>query len=100
MATIALVVLVAQAYNFSTKFVAQYPAEKVGDSNFACDITLRNAIFETLLQSLAIPRSDEENVIFDMLKNQQWTLHVNLLNTEVACSSISNTIDFTDIRIL
>ncbi|CAF2152997.1 unnamed protein product [Rotaria magnacalcarata] len=88
--TIALVVLVAQAYNFSTKFVAQYPAEKVGDSNFACDISLRNAVFETVLQSLAIPRSNDESVIYDMLTNQQWTLHVNLLNTEVACSSMSS----------
>ncbi|CAM4836139.1 unnamed protein product [Rotaria magnacalcarata] len=27
--------------------------------------------------------------MFDLLNNQQWTLHVNLINTAINCSSIS-----------
>ncbi|CAF4478264.1 unnamed protein product [Rotaria socialis] len=88
LATITLIILVAQAYAFSTNFVAQYPSEQVGNSDFACDPTIRNAVFETSLQSLAIPRSDDEQVIFDLVKNQQFTLNVNLLNTAITCSSI------------
>ncbi|CAF3059575.1 unnamed protein product [Rotaria sp. Silwood2] len=50
---------------------------------------MRNALFETTLQSVAVPQSDEEQIIFNLLNEQQWILHVNLLNTEIACSSIS-----------
>ncbi|CAF4769747.1 unnamed protein product, partial [Rotaria socialis] len=67
----------------------QYPAASVGNSNFACDVTLRNALFDTSLKSLAIPPSSEEQDMFDLLNNQQWTLNVNLINTAINCSSIS-----------
>ncbi|CAM4786844.1 unnamed protein product [Rotaria magnacalcarata] len=88
LATIALVILVAQAYAFSTKFVTQYPSEQVDNSDFACDPTIRNAVFETSLQSLAMAKSDDEQVIYDLVKNQRLTLNVNLLNTAITCSSI------------
>ncbi|CAF4706160.1 unnamed protein product, partial [Rotaria magnacalcarata] len=67
----------------------QYPAANDGNRNFACDVTLRNALFDTSLKSLAIPPSSEEQDMFDLLNNQQWTLNVNLINTAINCSSIS-----------
>ncbi|CAF4245356.1 unnamed protein product, partial [Rotaria magnacalcarata] len=87
--TIALIVLLIQTYVFANNFVFQYPAASVGSSNFACDVTLRNTLFDTSLKSLAIPPSSEEQDMFDLLNNQQWTLHVNLINTAINCSSIS-----------
>ncbi|CAF4599696.1 unnamed protein product [Rotaria socialis] len=68
--TLALIVLLIQIYVFANNFVFQYPAASVGNSNFACDVTLRNALY-------------------DLLNNQQWTLNVNLINTVIDCSSIS-----------
>ncbi|CAF3354363.1 unnamed protein product, partial [Rotaria sp. Silwood2] len=87
--TIVLVALCIQVYVFSTAFLNQYPSEKVSDSTFACDVTLRNALFETSLRSLAIPRSDEEQKMFDLLDSQPWTIRVYLINTFINCSSIS-----------
>ncbi|CAM4836841.1 unnamed protein product [Rotaria magnacalcarata] len=87
--TLALIVLLIQTYVFANNFMFQYPAASVGNSNFACDVTLRNALFDTSLKSLAIPPSSEEQDMFDLLNNQQWTLNVNLINTAINCSSIS-----------
>ncbi len=74
---------------FSTGYLDQYPAEKTNPSSFACDTTIRNAQFDTNLLSLSIPLSDEEQVMFDLLNNQQFELHIDLLNTLVTCASLS-----------
>ncbi|CAM4820621.1 unnamed protein product [Rotaria magnacalcarata] len=87
--TLALIVLLVQTYVFANNFMFQYPAANDGNRNFACDVTLRNALFDTSLKSLAIPPSSEEQDMFDLLNNQQWTLNVNLINTAINCSSIS-----------
>jgi hypothetical protein len=56
------------AYAFAFAFLNQYPAERVGPFSFACHLTLRNAKFQSNLQALAVPISDEEQTIFTLLK--------------------------------
>jgi hypothetical protein len=80
---------VSFALVFSTGYSNQYPAEKTNPSSFACDTTIRNAQFDTNLLSLAIPLSEEEQIMFDLLNNQQLELHIDLLNTLVKCASLS-----------
>jgi len=77
--------MTAMAYAFAISFLNQYPSEKVGPSNFACDTTIRNAKFATSLQALAVPVSDEEQPIFDMLNEQNFTLHLSFINTLATC---------------
>jgi hypothetical protein len=89
MASIAIIVLVSFALVFSTGYLNQYPAEKRNPSSFACDTTIRNAQFDTNLLSLSIPPSDEEQNMFDLLNNQQFELHLDLLNTLITCASLS-----------
>ncbi|CAF4550611.1 unnamed protein product [Rotaria socialis] len=64
-------------------------AESVGDSSFACDTTLRNAQYDSNLQSLAIPVPDEEQPIVDMLDNQVFTLQLDVFNTAISCQAVS-----------
>ena len=77
------------AYAFAISYLNQYPSEKAGPSNFACDTTIRNAKFETTLQALAVPISDEEQPLFDLLDAQNFTLQLDLLNTVVSCMKFS-----------
>ena len=77
------------AYGFGISYLNQYPAEKVGPSTFACDETLRNAKFQSNLQSRAVPVSDEEQPIFDLLDNQNFTMNVDFLNTAMQCTAVS-----------
>ena len=60
----------------------QYPIESTGPSTFACDENLLNAKFSTTMQSLAVPVSDELQIIFDMLDEQPFTLEVGFVNTD------------------
>ena len=77
------------AYNFAVSYLYQYPAEKVGPSSFACDETIRNANFDSKLKALAVPVSEIEQPIFDMLDDQTFTLHVDFINTAIPCSKVS-----------
>jgi len=77
------------AFVFSAGYLNQYPAEKTNPSSFACDTTIRNAQFDSNLLSLSIPLSEEEQIMFDLLNNQQFELHIDLLNTLVTCASLS-----------
>jgi hypothetical protein len=77
------------AYAFAGSFLNQYPAEKVGPSNFACDTTIRNAQFESSLQALAVPISDEEQPMFDLLNAQNFTLLLSFINTAASCTKLS-----------
>ncbi len=70
------------AYTFSSGFMHQYPIESAGNATFACDPTLRNAKFSTSMQSLGTPVLDEEQTLFDMLDNQQFTLNIAFINTD------------------
>jgi hypothetical protein len=88
-ASFAIVVLLIFAYVFSAAFYRQYPIEKVGPSTFACDETIRNAQFESSLQSLAVPVSEEEQPMFDLLNNQDFNMYLELLNTAAMCADLS-----------
>jgi len=89
LATVAIIVLVSFALVFSSGYLNQYPAETTNPSTFACDTTIRNAKFDTNLLSLSIPPSADEQTMFDLLNNQQFELHIDLLNTLVTCTSLS-----------
>jgi hypothetical protein len=77
------------AYVFAISFLNQYPSEKVGPSDFACDPSLRNAKFSSILQSRAVPSSDSEQAMIDMLDEQNLTLKVDLVNTNFSCMKVS-----------
>ena len=77
------------AYAFARSYLNQYPSEKVGPSTFACDTTIRNAKFQSSLQTLAIPVSSEEQPMFDMLNEQNFTLHLDFINTAASCQTLS-----------
>jgi hypothetical protein len=81
--------ITAIAYVFGISYLNQYPSEKVGPSNFACDTTIRNAKFDSSLQALAVPISDEEQPMFDMLNNQNFTLQLDFINTAMTCMDLS-----------
>jgi hypothetical protein len=77
------------AYVFAGSYLKQYPAEKVGPSSFACDLTIRNAKFQSDLQALAVPISDEEQPIFTLLNEQNFTFQLEFINTNASCMKLS-----------
>ena len=77
------------AYNFAVSYLAQYPAERVGPSSFACDETIRNAKFDSRLRALSVPVSDTEQPILDVLDEQIFTLHLDFINTATSCETVS-----------
>jgi hypothetical protein len=77
------------AYVFSISYLNQYPAEKVGPSSFACNLNIRNAKFESTLQALAVPISDEEQPIFTLLNEQNFTFQLEFVNTNASCMRLS-----------
>ncbi|CAF1355493.1 unnamed protein product [Didymodactylos carnosus] len=79
--SLGIIVLVSFAYWFSSSYLQQYPIETSGDSIFACDTSLRNAKFSTGLQLLSLPKSDEQQPIFNMLDQQEFTMSVDFVNT-------------------
>ncbi len=89
LASIIVILMTAMAYAFGISYLNQYPSEKVGPSNFACDTTIRNAKFDSSLQALAVPISDEEQPIFDLLNDQNFTLQLNFINTIASCMKLS-----------
>ena len=91
LASFALIILLAFAYAFSGAYLQLYPIETSPLPTFACDATLRNAQFETSIQSLSTPRADEETPIFVSLDEQQFKLTVDFINTHYQCDTISVT---------
>jgi hypothetical protein len=89
LASFSIIVLVAFACVFGQNFVKQYPIETSSDSHFACDTTIRNAKFQTSVQSLAIPLSDADQKMFDLLDNQAFILNVDFVNTQINCDAVS-----------
>jgi hypothetical protein len=85
----SVLVLICFAIAFSTEYLKQYPIETSSPSYFACDTSMRNAQFETNVQSLAIPSIDTEQEMFDFLNNQEFTLNLDFINTLVNCDSAS-----------
>ncbi|CAF1085341.1 unnamed protein product [Adineta steineri] len=91
LASIALIVLLIFAYHFSQSYLHQYPIETTSPSTFACDDTLRNAKFDTNLQSLSTPRNEEEQPMFDLLEQQQFILTIDFINTQQTCDDVEVT---------
>ena len=89
LASFSVIVLVSFSYAFSNAYLKQYPIENSSPSYFACDTTLRNAKFDTNVQSLSIPFTKAEQEMLDLLNHQNFTLHVDCINTLVNCDSIS-----------
>ena len=89
LASFAIVVLVAFACIFSKDYIRQYPIETSNDSYFACDLSIRNAKFETSVQSLAIPLTDFDQHMFTLLDNQEFILNVDFVNTLIKCDAVS-----------
>ncbi|CAF3469666.1 unnamed protein product [Rotaria socialis] len=89
LASLAIILITAMAYAFALSYLNQYPSEAVGPSNFACDTTIRNAQFETNLQALAVPISSDQQVIFDLLNQQNFTLYLQFINTAATCTSLT-----------
>ena len=87
--SLALVVLITFAFWFGSVYVKQYPIETASDSTFSCDPSLRNAKFSSSLQLLALLRTDEEQLVFDLLDDQNWTMTVDFIQTGFQCSQIS-----------
>ena len=85
----ALLVLITFAFWFGSVYVRQYPIETAGDATFSCDPSLRNAKFTSSLQLLALLRADEEQLIFDLLEDQNWTMTVDFIQTGFQCPEIS-----------
>lgn len=67
---------------FSIQYINQYPIEDInGDSSFSCDSQIINRRFTNGLQLLALPKSDEELPIFNLLDEQPFILKLDLINT-------------------
>ncbi len=81
--------MTVMAYTFAISYLNQYPSEEVGPSTFACDTTIRNAKFDSSLQALAVPISDEEQTIFNWLNDQNFTLQLEFINTAASCTTLS-----------
>ncbi|CAF2390686.1 unnamed protein product [Rotaria sp. Silwood2] len=85
----AIIVLLLFAYSFSAAFYQEYPSDGAGRSTFTCGETIRNVKYESGLQSLSIPVSEEEQPMFNLLNKQTFTLRLDLLNTILTCESLS-----------
>ena len=89
LASFCVLVLVIFAYAFSANFLKQYPIEFTSDSHFACDLSLRNAKFDTTFRSLSIPAAESEQEMINLLSKQNFTLHVDFVNTIMGCDVAS-----------
>jgi hypothetical protein len=89
LASFCIIVLVTFAYTFSGQYYKQYPIETSSSSSFACDLSLRNAKFDTTVQSLSIPHAHLEQAMFDLMNNQEFYLNVEFVNTLINCDVIS-----------
>ncbi|CAF1403307.1 unnamed protein product [Adineta ricciae] len=86
-ASCGIFVLIIFSTLFSIEYLHLYPIENSKYSSFSCDSHVLNAKFRSGLQLLALPKSDEERPIFDLLDEQQFTIVINLINTIIDCTS-------------
>jgi hypothetical protein len=84
----AIIVLISFGFWFGSVYLKQYPIETADDSTFACDTSLRNAKFTSSLQLLALLRTEEEETVFDLLDQQNWTLRIDFIQTGFTCDNI------------
>ena len=89
LASFCVIILVSFAYAFSGRFLNQYPLESSSDSYFACDLSLRNAKFQTNIRSLSIPANELEEKMINLLNSQKLILNVDFVNTKMSCDLIS-----------
>jgi hypothetical protein len=75
----SLFVLLIFAFSFSNEYVLLYPIEESIQPTIACDTNHRNSQFDTSLKLLSAIRSDEDQMIFDMLDNQPFILLIQIL---------------------
>ena len=85
----SLFVLVIFAFLFSNEYSNLYPIEESSHPTIACDEDLRNAQFDSGLQLLLATRTDEDQIIFDMLDNQAFILTIQFVNTHFNCDLLS-----------
>jgi hypothetical protein len=81
-------VLIVFATLFSFKYIHLYPIEQINYSSFVCNSQTNNVKFTSGLQLLALPKSDEERPIFELLGEQPLNLTLDLINTLIDCSHI------------
>lgn len=89
----AIVVLIIYGFAFGSVFVTKYPIETSTDAEFACDTSLRNAQFSSLLQLLATIKSTEEEPIFKMLDTQKFTMNVTFIQTGYTCKNVATQVN-------
>lgn len=85
----AIITLIIYCFWFGIIFTAKYPIETSTDADFACDTSLRNTQFSSLLQLLTILKSDQEKPIFTVLDEQNFTLTLNFIQTGYTCDNIA-----------
>jgi hypothetical protein len=85
----SLLVLLIFAFLFSNEYANLYPIEESNIPKMVCDPTVRNARFDSSLKLLTARRSPEEQIMFDMLDNQAFTLIVNFVNTNFDCDLLN-----------
>ena len=88
LASFSLIILIGFAYIFSNAYLQEYPIETAPAFTFACDTTIRNAKFSTSLQPLSTPRSEDDQPIYDLLDEQNFTLTVDFINTNLNCDAV------------
>jgi hypothetical protein len=74
---------------FSVNFIHLYPFEEIKRSSLICNPNLYNAKFTSGLQLLALPKSDEERPMFELLDEQPFILTIDLINTLINCTNIN-----------
>ena len=86
-ASCGIFVLVIFAALFSMEYLNLYPIEDVRNSAFSCHSQLVNSKFSSGLQLIALPKSDEDLRIFQLLDEQPLMLSLDLINTVTNCSN-------------
>ncbi|CAF4043688.1 unnamed protein product [Rotaria magnacalcarata] len=87
--TLAILLIFGFTFRFASGFLKLYPIETSDISQISCDDTMRNALFDSLLQ-MPLPYPDGSQWrIFDMLDNQSFIMTLDLLSTAADCSSIT-----------
>lgn len=84
-----ILVLIIFATLFSLKYTQLYPMEQIKYSSSTCNRQIYNAKFTSGLQLLALPKSDDERPMFELLDEQPFNLTLNLINTLINCLEIN-----------
>jgi hypothetical protein len=82
--SLVLIVFVAMGIWFTALFLRQYPYETASEPGFGCDQQW-NAKFSSSLQSVALPADEISAPMYSMLAQQQLSLVLDLLNTNISC---------------